>query len=114
MSSGPSLVCPLSSRPKSLRWGLTTSIGASGAGESSGFQRIHDGADSDLMASTLLPALLGVALVGAAFAAYTWVSPTVGGPFFDRHPSLKAFQRLFMPIAMGLVGVGVTVAALVH
>jgi hypothetical protein len=66
------------------------------------------------MASKLLLALLGVALVGAAIAAYRWVSPTVGGPFFDRHPNLKAFQRLFTPIAMALVGVGVIVAALVH
>jgi hypothetical protein len=66
------------------------------------------------MASTLLSALLGIALVGAAFAAYRWVSPTVGGPFFDRHPSIRGFQRLFTPIAMALVGVGVIVAALVH
>jgi len=66
------------------------------------------------MASRLSIALLGLALIGAAFAANRWVSPTVGGPFLDRHPNLRTAQRLFTSIAMGLVGAGVVVAALVH
>ena len=80
--------------------------------QASGIRRTHHTADTDLVATRVLIALLGLALIGVAFAACRGVSPTVGEPFFDSHPRLKTSQRLFTPIAMALVGVGVLVAAL--
>jgi len=55
---------------------------------------------------------MGLALTGTAFAAYRWLSPTVGGPLFERHPNLKTCQQLLTPIALDLAGVGLVVAAL--
>jgi hypothetical protein len=64
--------------------------------------------------SGVVPVLLGLALIGLSVVAYRRISPTVGGEFFERHQNLKTFQRLFAPVAMAVVGVGVVIAALVH
>jgi hypothetical protein len=68
-----------------------------------------------LMAATtsrVVTGLLGLALVGLAAISYKWVSPTIGGPWFDRHPNLKSFQRLVPPALIAIVGLGVVAFAL--
>ena len=68
----------------------------------------------DAITSRLVPGLLGLALIGLAAVLYGRVSPTVGGPFFGRHPKLKTFQRVVPPALIALVGLGVAVWALAH
>ena len=65
------------------------------------------------MTTRLTPALLGIALIVLDLVAYRFVSPTVGGPFFERHPTLRSMQRTVPPLLIALVGLGVLVAALV-
>jgi hypothetical protein len=62
--------------------------------------------------SGIVPALLGFALIALAAVAYKWVSPTVGGPFFDRHANLRAAQRVIPPGLVALVGLGLVIYAL--
>ena len=63
--------------------------------------------------SPLVPGLLGLVLIGVALVEHRWVSPTVGGQFFDRHPNLRTFQRLFAPISIALLGSALLVLALI-
>ena len=62
--------------------------------------------------SGVVPGLLGIALIILSVVAYKWVSPTVGGRFFDRHVNLRIAQRLIPPALVALVGLGLVVYAL--
>jgi hypothetical protein len=64
------------------------------------------------MTSGIVPGLFGVALIALSAVAYKWVSPTVGGPFFDRHANLKVAQRIIPPALVALVGLGLVVYGL--
>jgi hypothetical protein len=61
--------------------------------------------------SGVLPGLVGIALIVVSIVAYTWISPTVGGKFFDRHVNLRVAQRLIPPAFIALVGIGLVVYA---
>lgn len=66
----------------------------------------------DAILSGMAPGLCGVALLGVALVAFKWVSPTVGGAFFDRHPRLSCAQRFVPPTFIAVVGLGLVVVAL--
>jgi len=62
--------------------------------------------------SGIVPGLPEIALIVLSVVADKWVSPTVGGPFFDRHANLSAAQRVIPPAVVALIGVGLVVFAL--
>ena len=68
----------------------------------------------DAAISGVVPGLFGLALIVLALIAYRWVSPTVGGQFFDHHPNLRSAQRVIPPSLVALVGLGLVVFALTH
>jgi len=59
-----------------------------------------------------VPGLFGMALIVLSCVAYKWISPMVGGQFFDRHANLRVAQRHLPPAHVALVGLGLVVFAL--